>query len=302
MAKRSKKNYKRVQSPLKWHGGKYYLAKPIVQLMPPRSVNPSAPKKDDKGWVHYVEPFFGGGQVLFANDPEGISEVVNDIDGQLANFWNVLRSDSTRDKFIGLANLTPVDSDLFKHAKQVLETKEDLSAESLDVECALLFFIKYRQSRQALGESFSTFSSNRSRSGMNEQVSSWLGVVEGLNEAADRLRRVAIVSDDAITVIKREDGPRTLFYLDPPYLQSTRVSKEAYKHEMTLEQHEELLKTAESLEGRFMLSGYRSELYDDYALKNKWRLVEINAVLNSSSKREKETRVECVWMNYEGSK
>ena len=42
--------------PLKWHGGKYYLASKIVRLMPAH--------------LHYVEPFFGGGAVLFARDPE----------------------------------------------------------------------------------------------------------------------------------------------------------------------------------------------------------------------------------------
>ena len=43
--------------PLKWHGGKYYLASKIVRLMPPPH-------------LHYVEPYFGGGAVLFARDPE----------------------------------------------------------------------------------------------------------------------------------------------------------------------------------------------------------------------------------------
>ena len=43
--------------PLKWHGGKYYLASKIVQLMPPH--------------LHYVEPFFGGGAVLFAPRSRG---------------------------------------------------------------------------------------------------------------------------------------------------------------------------------------------------------------------------------------
>lgn len=67
--------------PLKWHGGKHYLAKRIIELMPPH--------------VHYVEPYFGGGAVLFAKPSkwiEGHSEVVNDIDGELMNFWRVLAS------------------------------------------------------------------------------------------------------------------------------------------------------------------------------------------------------------------
>ncbi len=41
--------------PLKWYGGKHYLAKQIIELMPPH--------------LHYVEPYFGGGAVLFARDP-----------------------------------------------------------------------------------------------------------------------------------------------------------------------------------------------------------------------------------------
>ena len=36
--------------PLKWHGGKYYLAKRIIEEFPTH--------------VHYVEPYFGGGSVL----------------------------------------------------------------------------------------------------------------------------------------------------------------------------------------------------------------------------------------------
>ena len=73
--------------PLKWHGGKSYLAKKIIALMPPRCVNPNAPSGDDPGWLHYVEPYFGGGAVMLANDPEGISEVANDRYGRLMNFW-----------------------------------------------------------------------------------------------------------------------------------------------------------------------------------------------------------------------
>ncbi len=78
---------RRVTPPLKWHGGKHYLASRIVGLMPRH--------------LHYVEPFFGGGAVLLARDPndpslwlpphKGVSEVVNDINGRLVNFWRVLR-------------------------------------------------------------------------------------------------------------------------------------------------------------------------------------------------------------------
>ncbi len=37
----------KLTQPLKWHGGKSYLAKKIIELMPPH--------------LHYVETHFGGG-------------------------------------------------------------------------------------------------------------------------------------------------------------------------------------------------------------------------------------------------
>src|SRR3954465_10404086 len=81
-------------TPLKWYGGKRFLTKHILGLMPRH--------------LHYVEPYFGGGQVLFARDPadrrlwwtgltsdgrqaQGVSEVVNDISGDLMNFYAVLK-------------------------------------------------------------------------------------------------------------------------------------------------------------------------------------------------------------------
>ncbi len=72
--------------PIKYPGGKHYLAPMIVGLMPPDH-------------IHYVEPYFGGGSVLLDKNPEGISEVVNDVDSDLTNFWAVLRDEATFNSF-----------------------------------------------------------------------------------------------------------------------------------------------------------------------------------------------------------
>ena len=82
-----------VAPPLKYHGGKHYLAKRIVELMPPH--------------LHYVEPFAGGLAVLLAKDPEGVSEVVNDIDGELTNFWRVLQDPDDFDRLQRPVQATP---------------------------------------------------------------------------------------------------------------------------------------------------------------------------------------------------
>ncbi len=68
-------------APIKWHGGKSYLAARIIGLIPRH--------------VHYVEPFFGGGAVLLQKPNElvlGHSEVINDLYGELIAFWRVLQS------------------------------------------------------------------------------------------------------------------------------------------------------------------------------------------------------------------
>ena len=89
---RSNATSRRITPPLKWHreGGKTYLADWIINLMPPRCRKPNAPDADDPGWLAYVEPYFGGGAVLLANDPKGISEVVNDKNEILTDFWTAL--------------------------------------------------------------------------------------------------------------------------------------------------------------------------------------------------------------------
>jgi DNA adenine methylase len=67
---------KTLTPPLKWHGGKHYLARRIVALMPRHTC--------------YVEPYGGGLAVLLAKNPEDVSEVVNDLHGGLTHFWRVL--------------------------------------------------------------------------------------------------------------------------------------------------------------------------------------------------------------------
>lgn len=263
-----------MRSPLKYHGGKTYLAQWIISYFPPHK--------------RYVEPFFGGGSVLLAKDPEGVAEFANDIYGELADFWFVLAN--TPDRMLKALWATPLSQESFDTAVKQL-------ADNDRVRRATAFFVRNRQSRQGLGRDYCTPTS-RLRRGMNENVSAWISAVDGLPEVHQRLRRVEIWNRDVRECIRKLDSVDTLFYLDPPYLPETRQTKEAYQFEMSTEDHAGLLQHLSLIEGKFVLSGYPNCLYDVAAAANGWRVADRETPLHSSSKQNKGTKVERLWMNF----
>jgi len=277
----------RLSPPLKWHGGKHYLAEKIVAMMPARCKHPNAPDPNDPGWLHYCEPYFGGGSVWLVNDPTGISEVINDVDGRLTNFWRILQKDDSFSCFARRLSAMP-----FSEAEWQLASEFDGSD---PVEDAVRFFVHCRQSLAGRMDSFAPLSRMRTRRGMNEQASAWLNAVAGLADVHSRLQRVSILNRDALEVIRQQDGSRTLFYLDPPYLGETRTSDDVYSFEMCAEQHETLLETIRACKGYVMLSGYRSDLYDRRL--SDWTRHEFSLPNQAAGGKHKRRMVEVVWCN-----
>ena len=276
----------RIPSPLKWHGGKSYLAARIVAMMPPH--------------IHYVEPYAGGLSVLLAKNPEGVSEVVNDIYGWLANFWRAMSHEQVFDAFRRKAEGTEFGESAWAWAEGVFDewkhTKWTHAAPSQTA--ALAFFIRCRQSLAGRMDAFAPLSRTRTRGGMNEQASAWLTAVEGLPAVHARLKRVVVLNRDALDVIRQQDGPDTLFYLDPPYLHETRATTGEYAHEMTAGGHADLLKQLQGVKGKFLLSGYRSDLYDAAASHCGWKRHEFDLPNNASGAKSKGRKTECVWANF----
>ena len=288
--KRQGDRYVRVAQPLKWWGGKYYTAPAIISLMPPH--------------VHYVEPYFGGGAVLFAKDPldprhqwgekgheQGTSEVVNDLNLELTNFWKVLRNPATFAEFQRQLEATPFSQIEWEEAES-----RQVPEEVPDVDAAHALFVRCRQSRSGEFKDFTPLTRTRTRGKMSGETSAWLNCIEGLPAVHARLRRVVILHDSALNVIRKQDGPATLFYLDPPYLPSTRASKDNYKHDMTEDDHRELLKTIKQCRGKVMISGYPSGLYDT-ELRD-WERHEIKIPNAAAGGKKKREMTEVVWMNF----
>lgn len=259
--------------PLKWHGGKHYLAARIIELMPPH--------------VHYVEPFFGGGSVLLEKPFEGVSEVVNDIHRELTNFWRTLQEGERFEQFKRIVDAIPFSQ---------IEWEDSLEVVEDPIRAAVNFFVRCRQSRAGKLNVFATLSRNRTRRKMNEQASSWLTAVDGLAAVSERMKRVVILNEDATKVIQKQDGANTLFYLDPPYVHETRVTTADYEHEMTRQQHADLLDVLTQVKGKVLLSGYPNDLYDTKL--QLWNTHDIAIDNKASAKKQKPKMTERLWMNY----
>jgi DNA adenine methylase len=280
--------------PLKWHGGKHYLAKPIVALMVPH--------------LHYVEPYFGGGQVLFARDPadrrlwwtgrtsdgrkaDGVSELVNDLHGDLMNFYAVLKDPET---FAQLRDRL----DQTQNSQPEWEAARDLLAvESVGpVERAAALFTWCRQSLSGRMTTFAPTVRTRLRGGRNDGVNGWWTAVEGLGAVHRRLQYVRVLCRPALEVIRSEDTPATLFYLDPPYLHETRTARDVYDLEMSEADHRERLDVLRQVKGKVLLSGYPSRLYDE-ALAG-WTRHTFDLPNNAAGGARKDRETEVVWCNF----
>jgi DNA adenine methylase len=163
-----------------------------------------------------------------------------------------------------------------------------LRAETFNVRC--------RISLAGRMDCFAPLTQNHTRQGTNEQAGAWLTAVEGLPAVHARSRRVAILHHDGLDVIREQDGPRTLFYLDPPYLHETRSAADVYDHEMPTEKHADLLDLVRQCEGKVMLSGYRSLLYDEVLYE--WNRHEFELPNHAAGGKDKRRMTEVVWSNF----
>lgn len=257
-----------------WYGGKFNHLEWLLPLLPKAH--------------HYCEPFAGSAAVLLNREPSPV-ETYNDMDGEVVNFFRVLRDQGPElERAIAL---TPFAREEFHHA--ITASARDASK----LERARRFYVLARQTRTGLAQSATlgrwANCKNTSRAGMSGVVSRWLGGVEALGDIAERLIRVQIENRPAVDVIRLYDGPETLFYCDPPYLHDTRGDSSAYGYEMDDGEHADLAVTLHRCKGKVAVSGYRNDLMD--RLYEGWRRFDAPAKQAHSIKK---LRFECLWMNY----
>ncbi len=254
---------------LRYPGGKYKLAKWVIAHFP--------------GHEFYVEPYGGAASVLMAK-PRCQGEVYNDLDGDVVNVFRVLRDLCQATELERILRLTPF---AYEEYKQAYEPCDD----------------PIERARRTIFRSFASIGSDgvsRRNSGFrglkNNDTSvtaaqEWSRYPNVIRQFVERLTNVLIEQRPALHLIGLYDRKETLFYVDPPYVMSTRSkSSVLYSNEMTDVDHHALAEALHKVKGMVVLSGYPSPLYDD--LYRDWR-----KVLKSATAQNGKGRTECLWLS-----
>lgn len=256
-------------SVLNYHGSKKRIAAWIIQHMPSHH--------------SYLEPYFGGGAVLFAKRPAPV-ETVNDLDGEVVNFFRVIQNPESREKLQEWIIYTP-------YARQVYDEIIRNVPED-PVGRAACFAVKCMMSQGFRMNGDCGWKKDIYGREKAYVVKYWNELPESIACMATRLKQVQIENYPALELIKKYNHENVLMYLDPPYVTETRGGRKNYNHEMTDRDHMELLEAIVESRAKIIISGYDCELYDFYL--GNWKKAKIAARTQDNRKR-----TETIWINYE---
>lgn len=265
-----------MKSVITYYGGKSELAKDIAPYVP-------------AGIKRYVEPFFGSGGLFFYRETRWAPiEIINDLNGDVVNFFKVLRDKPK--KLIDLLQMTP-------HARQEQREAAGVMAKSKnDVTRALYFFIRINQSFNGVRGWSIPVDKNRSREWSNKCNPNIL------YKAAARLKLASIENNPALKVMKMYDRADTFFYLDPPYLSvnDPEGKRTGYRgFDMVEEDHEKFIEQCLKMKSQIIISGYDHIHYDRLTAAG-WHKVKILTDVNATNHKNvkiKTARVEILWIS-----
>lgn len=252
-------------------GSKWRVAEWILSYLPPHG--------------GYVEPFGGSASVLMQK-PRCLIEVINDLDDDVVNVFQVLRSPDQAEQLRQLIELTPF-------ARAELRNCTDRSVTD-----------PVERARRTIARSFMGFGADavtrdivtgfrirRLHEGRRSSAQTWAGYPDHIPAFVERLSGVIIENKPALEIIETFDHPNLVFYVDPPYVHSTRGKRlHTYRHELDDSDHEKLLEVLANVSGMVLLSGYDHEMYRN-ALKD-WQCVELETHADQAM-----PRTEYLWMN-----
>lgn len=254
-----------LKTPITYYGGKQLLCPKILPLIP--------------GHKLYCEPFAGGAAVFFSKQKSEI-EIINDTNRELINFYKVVKDD-----FVSLEKeiqITLYSRDLHRKASVIYNNPDMFN----ELKRAWALWVLATQGFAGQLDSSWGFdkSANRCIKGFNNKKDSFT------LDLAIRLQNVQIECVDAVYIIKSRDTIDSFFYCDPPYYNSDMGHYDGYSKD----DFESLLKSLSSINGKFLLSSYPSDILKEYSILNGWhsKSYECNVtVAAKNSKIKKKTEV-----------
>ena len=265
-----------MKTPISYYGGKARIASQIVPYIKaiPHTV--------------YVEPFFGGGAVLYAKgkidrgNNDYYREAINDLNKQLITFWRVAREQP--EELARWIELTPYSQEEHREARKIYNNPSEYS----DLNVAWATYIQCNMS-------FSNVIGGGWKAGVigRNESATWVNRASRLPECFERLRDVHIGCEDALSFIKRWDCPHGLIYADPPYPNAEQGHYSGY----TLDDYQALCDALDACESSYVLSNY----HQDIAPKSVQKCIEIETVMSAANGRNGRTkdnikRTEKLWI------
>jgi DNA adenine methylase len=234
-----------MRTPLSYYGGKQTLAKTILGLIPEHRL--------------YCEPFLGGAAVYFAKEPSK-AEIVNDTNGELINFYEVLQRD-----FSALEKEVAISLHSRKQHRQAWVIYENPEMFDRVKRAWAVWMLANASYGCALDGGFGYDRTGGTSKKLDNKRTAFT------IDYAIRMQRTQIECCDALRIIKSRDAPDAFFYVDPPYVGADQGHYDGY----TQEDFDALLKLLESVEGKFLLSSFRNTALSEFVRRNGWHTAEL---------------------------
>lgn len=292
-----------LRSPIKSHGGKFYLSESILAVMSPALSAAHV----------WHEPCAGGANTwLQASRRGGVVQIVNDADPLIANVWRVFSTEPLALRL--LERLREVKAGTrddmernFLAASTVCATRQIVDFEGLSddwrVGLAAATIVNSRMSRGGMGKNFAW--QERDRGGQPGEVNSWQTFVwNHAPRVVERCRNWFALCRDALDLADPATSPdggvantAHLYYYDPPYVKTTRTAPNVYRVDGF--DHVRFIRIVRNAPARIAISGYANELYaTELTPANGWTRHEFHIVNHAGQNKKKGDRVENLWTNF----
>jgi DNA adenine methylase len=256
-----------MRPPLTYYGGKQRLVKFILPKIPPHTL--------------YVEPFLGGGAIFWNKEPSK-GEVLNDVNGEIINFYQVAK---TKFKLLNAEIQNTLHSRMLHRKAYLIHEFPELFS---DIKRAWAVWVLCNMGFSGIMSGSFGYDVNEGKNRTQFKKRSFI------KQLADRLEGVCIEQRDALDVIVSRDRPTTFFYCDPPYYNSNMGHYGGY----TEQDFENLLKLLSTIKGKFLLSSYPSELLAHYTMKHTWHTTSVTKTISVNKGGHGKQKTEVLTANY----